>query len=122
MRIAPLLLVILTLLTQSCSLFVPSMSAVSIVASDPRADIYVDGALVGRGAATTRVRRNESHTIMARVGDRTGVASVGTSISGVGVLDIIGGILFLVPFVGIAGPGFFKLDSTTISVNIPPAN
>ena len=120
MRIGPLLLVGATLLIQSCSLFVPSMSTVAITASDPRAEIFVDGAPVGRGAVTTRVKRNESHMVMARVGDRTGMAAIGTSISGTGVLDIVGGIFFLVPLIGIAGPGFFKLDSTTVMVHVPP--
>ena len=98
------------------------MTTVSITASDPKADIYVNGAAVGRGAATTRVKRNESFSVMARSGDRVGVATVGTSISPVGILDIVGGIFFLIPFIGIAGPGFHTLDTNNVSVVIPPAN
>ncbi len=111
------------LLTLSaCSLFVPSHQPLAVTASEPDADIYVDGALVGKGAVTIDVRRNKSHAIMARVGNRTGVANVGTSISTTGVLDVVGGVLFLFPFIGIAGPGFFSLDPDTVTVIIPPAS
>ena len=119
MRVRVLALLALALLGQSCSLFVPSMTSLSITASDPRADIFVDGAMVGRGSVSTRVKRNESHSVMAKVGDRVGVASVGTSVSATGILDIIGGVFFLVPFIGIAGPGFFTLDSNHLSIVIP---
>jgi len=119
MKFRVLALLTVALLAQSCSLFVPSMTALSITASDPRADIYVDGAQVGRGTASTRVKRNESHSIMAKVGDRVGVANVGTSVSATGILDIVGGVFFLIPFIGIAGPGFYSLDSNHITVVVP---
>ena len=106
--------------TPGCSLMVPRTTTLTITASDPDAEIYVNGALVGRGVATPKVARNESHGITARVGDRVGAASVGTRVSALGVLDILGGILWLVPFVGIAGPGFFELDSTAVTVMVPP--
>lgn len=122
MKSRVLLLLATVFLSQSCSLFVPSMQAVSITASDPRAEIFVDGAPLGRGAVTTKLRRNQSHTVMARIGERTGIATIDTSISGFGILDIIGGIFFLVPLIGIAGPGFFSLDSTAVAVHVPPAS
>ncbi len=106
----------------SCSLFVSSKQAVAISATEPDAEIFVDGALIGRGAATVELQRNKTHAVMAKLGDRTGVATIGNDISSTGALDIVGGVFFLVPLIGIAGPGFWSLDSTTILVMIPPAN
>ena len=119
-KLAPLALAALVL-APSCSLMVPATQSISIVATDPSADIYVDGNLVGRGSATARVRRDESHGITARVDERVGVANVGTSVSSVGMLDIIGGFLFLIPFIGVVAPGFHELDQTTVTVVVPPS-
>jgi hypothetical protein len=105
---------------QSCSLFVPSQQSLVVTATDPEAELYVDGVMIGTGTASAEVRRNKSHSIVARVGNRTGVATVGSTISVTGVLDIVGGVFFLFPFLGIAGPGFFSLDTDTVTVVVPP--
>jgi len=110
---------ILALVSQGCSTFKSSNQAVVISATDPAADIYVDGQLVGRGTATADLKRNRSHAILARVGDRAGTAQIGTQISATGILDIVGGFFWLVPFIGIATPGFHDLDTTAVSIAIP---
>lgn len=104
-----------------CSLMVPSQQAVAITASEPDAQIIVDGNHVGTGSASVMLQRNRAHTVVARLGDRSGATSIGTKISTTGVLDIIGGILFLVPLIGLAGPGFWSLDPDSVAVSIPPA-
>ncbi len=106
----------------SCSLFAPSTQSVAITATDPAAEIFINGSLAGKGAATVDLRRNKSHAILAKVGDRAGTATIGNSISTTGVLDIVGGLFFLVPLIGIAGPGFWSLDNTEIVIAIPPAS
>lgn len=121
-RRAFLLLALLSfLLHQGCSLFVPSHQTLMVSASEPDAEIVVDGGLVGRGAVSVSLKRNVSHSIVARLGDRTGHAGVGTTISTTGVLDIIGGCLFLLPFLGILGPGFHSLERDVVDVYVPPA-
>ena len=103
-----------------CSLFVPSMQAVSISANDPAAEIHVDGQLRGKGTVAMQLKRNKSHTVLAKVDDRAASANIGTKISGTGVLDIVGGIFFLIPFLGVLGPGFWELDQDNIVLAIPP--
>ena len=116
-RLLPVLLAI----TPACSAFAGSLQPVSIQATDPRAEIYVDGQHVGTGAATVELKRNRSHAFMAKAGDRTATATLGKSISTTGVLDIVGGVLFLVPFIGVVTPGFWELDSETVMLGLPPA-
>ena len=106
-------------LIAGCSLTVPSRQNVTITASHPRAQISVDGAPVGEGSVTVPLKRNTSHAVMAKVGDAAGTAQIGTKISTTGMLDIAGGVLFLVPFIGIASPGFHELDTTSVYVAIP---
>jgi len=107
-------------LTSGCSLFAPSTQPLTIHTNENGAQIYVDGAMVGVGSAVVDVART-SHHVRAVLGDRESHSSVGTRVSALGVLDIIGGILFLVPFIGIAGDGFMELDRTTVQLTIPPA-
>jgi len=106
---------------QACSLFASSRQVVSITCSDAAADITVDGTFVGKGVAQPSLDRDRDHAVMARVGDRVGTATIGRSVSLVGMLDIVGGIFFLFPFLGLFGDGFWELDPQTIAIALPPA-
>jgi len=113
-----LALAIVIATTPACSLFAPSTQALTIHTNSSEADIYLDGAVVGKGSTVVNVART-SHHIRAVLGDLDAHTSVGTRISALGILDILGGILFLVPFIGVAGPGFTQLDRTTVELTIP---
>ncbi len=107
-------------LLPSCSCMKPTMQSVSITSSDSEAEIYADGEHVGRGVATAKLKRNETHTFMAKTADgRAGTAQLGRSWSSTATLDVIGGIFFLVPFVGLLAPGAYDLDSTHVEVAVP---
>jgi hypothetical protein len=114
-------LVVALAVSPGCSLMASSRQTVTITATDPNAEILVDGNRVGTGSASVQLKRDDSHTVLARVGERTAAASIGTEISTTGVLDIVGGIFFLIPLIGIAGPGFWDLEPTAITLTIPPA-
>lgn len=104
-----------------CSLFVGSTQPLTITATDPNAEISVDGQPLGNGTVTTEVKRNRSHAIMAKTADgRAGSVHVGTQISTTGVLDIVGGLLLLVPFLGAVSPGFWSIDQEQVVVAVPP--
>ena len=101
---------------QGCSLFVPKTQAVNITATDPNADIVVDGANVGKGTVALQLDRTRSHTVTSRANGKAGAAAINKKISGTGWLDIIGGCFFLVPFLGIIGPGFYELEPDSVTV------
>jgi len=107
----------------SCSLFVRETNQpVVITTSDPNAQIFVDGVPVGVGTATTEMKRDEGHAILAKTPDnRASTGIVGTKISTTGVLDIIGGCIFLLPFLGMLSSGFYTLDTNHVAIAIPPA-
>ncbi len=46
---------------------------------------------------------------------------IGTKMSTLGILDIIGGCIFLLPFIGLAFPGSQELDQNNISLILQPA-
>ena len=109
------------LTAQGCSAFAPKTQTVVITASEPSAQITVDGQRAGTGSVTMELARNKKHTVLAEHAGRQGAFAINKKISGTGVLDIVGGILFLVPFIGCVTPGFWELDPTTVNVIIPPA-
>jgi hypothetical protein len=115
------LLSVCIVLFPGCSAFVTSTQPVSVTATDAHAELFADGQSIGTGSATTRLKRNESHTFMAKTTDgRAGTAQVGHSFSTTGMLDLIGGIFLLVPLIGLLTPGAWDLDSTTIMIAVPP--
>ncbi len=104
-----------------CSAFQPRMQRVTIIPSDPNAQVYLNNDPVGSGRTTLELERNKTYAVSARNGSNMGSASIGRRVSGTGVLDIVGGCFFLVPFVGCFTPGFWELDKTTVTVPVNPA-
>ena len=101
-----------------CSLFSPKTQAVGITATDPMAEIYVDGAPVGKGTVSLQLDRRRSHTVTAKANGKAGAAAINKHISGTGVLDIVGGCLFLFPFLGVLGAGFWDLEPDNVTVYV----
>jgi hypothetical protein len=120
MRLAYVLIFVWLIVLPGCSCFRPSTESVTVSASDSEAEIFADGQHIGTGAGTAHLKRNESHSFMAKMKDgRAGTAQVGRSMSTTATLDIIGGIFFLIPFVGLLAPGAWDLDATSIQIAIP---
>lgn len=109
-------------LLASCSFVLPATQDVRIEVSDPEALVYVDGELAATGSATLELARNHSHTLYAEAADgRRASATIATTVSPVGLADIVGGIFFLVPYLGAFAPGFLTLERTEVALRLPPA-
>ena len=106
--------------TSGCSVFQPRTQRVTIIPSDANAQVYLNNDPVGSGRTTLELERNRTYAVSARSGSNMGSASIGRRVSGTGVLDIVGGCFFLVPFIGCFTPGFWELDKTTVSVPLEP--
>ena len=113
-----LLTVTLPLLS-SCFLLVKGKQPVTITASEKDAEIRADGVYLGQGQATVQLSKGESHAITATKGNRTACAAIDYSISTTGILDAVGGCLLLLPAVGLASDGAWKLDATHIYLKMP---
>ena len=107
-------------LASGCSVFQPRTQRVTIVPSEPDAKVYLNNNPVGTGKTTLELDRNRTYAVSARSGQNMGSASIGRRVSGTGVLDIVGGCFFLVPFVGCFTPGFWELDKSIVSVPVEP--
>jgi hypothetical protein len=110
------------LASTSCSFAAPATQNIVVRPNHPEADVSVDGAPVGKGTQAIALDRTSAHTATANCGNSTGVAHIGKKISSEGVMDLIGGLLVLVPFIGVAAPGFWELSPSTVVVVVPDAS
>lgn len=103
----------------SCSIFQSANQQLTVVPSEEQAEIYINGKSVGTGTTTVKLKRGKDYSVMAKLGDRAATEKVGRKISGTGVADIVGGILFLFPFIGVFSPGFWDLNPQQLSIALP---
>jgi hypothetical protein len=69
---------------------------VTIMATNPNAEIYAGGRPVGRGTVTVELPRDQDQTILARTDDnRTGTATIKSHMGSAGIFSIIGGAFIL---------------------------
>ncbi len=102
----------------SCSFFSPSTQHVTIESSNPAATIKVNGETVGQGKASIPLKKNKSYAISATAGQKKGFSYIESEISTTGILDIIGGCFWLVPFTGLISKGAWKLDKEYVYVEV----
>jgi len=115
-------LAIVVAVSPGCSVLKPSTEPVTIMATDPSAEIYVAGRPVGQGTATVDLPRDQDQTIMARTADnRTGTATVTSHLGSGGIFDIIAGAFLIFPFFGLLAPGSRDLSASSVVVQVPPA-
>ena len=106
-------------LATSCSFASSSTQSIAVQPTHENADVFVDGRLVGRGTRSVEMHKRRGHVVMAKCGGSVGIAQVDRSISTSGILDLIGGVIILVPFLGALAPGFWRLDPPMVVVVIP---
>lgn len=101
-----------------CSCFQPSTIPFSVV-TNPEADIYINGQFLGKGSGTMNVSRDQSVNVMAKKdGYYPATQSVNTKMSTSGVWDVIGGFIFLLPFLGLLSPGARDLEVHSVTLNL----
>ena len=105
--------------TTACSLAASSSQMINVVPSNPNAEVYVDGNLVGTGPQAVRMSKRSSHSVMAKCKSSTGMAMVDREFSTTGILDLVGGVIILVPLIGLFAPGSRRLTPSTITVAGP---
>ncbi|MBI4550484.1 MAG: PEGA domain-containing protein [Candidatus Omnitrophica bacterium] len=110
-------LLIVSLVTPGCSAFRSSTQMLSVTTDQADAEIYINGVMAGKGTANMPVKRNQNVQIMAKKpGYVTVQRSVGKSMNVTGVLDIVGGVLILLPLFGLLAPGAYSLDEENVSI------
>ncbi len=103
-----------------CSIFAPRTQTITINGEPADAKIIVNGNVVST-PASIEVRRNKNISIMVtKKGYHPYSANTGFFLSQWGILDVIGGVLFLFPIIGLASPGAYALDQDSFYYVLTP--
>ena len=117
--ISSCLVVAIVVVHSGCSFLAPHRQSFSVMASESDAEIYINGDFIGAGSVETRVPRNKDVSVMVKKeGFKTTTREIGTTISAIGMLDMIAGYLILFPLLGFMAPGFYQLDQNNVSIVI----
>lgn len=112
--VATALSVALLLQLTGCSAFRPFNQTVQIDCAQQDVQLQVNGAPYACPAAVP-VQRNRPVDVRAsKEGFPTQQRLVKFQISTTGILDLAGGLIILVPAIGLAFPGAFDLDTTSL--------
>jgi hypothetical protein len=110
----------LNLFVTGCSAFMPKSQTVSVACSEPDAVLQVNGQHFN-GTAQTDVPRNKNVSIMCtKPGYFPAQKTIDYSLSGTGVADIVGTVLFILPGIGLFTDGAWSLDETNVNVSMVP--
>mgnify|MGYP000208596996 CR=1 FL=1 len=100
-----------------CSLLMPWSQDLTVKAEPDDARIIVNGETKGKGQITTSVSRNDPAEILVTHPDYNNTnRRVGTTLSGTGTADLIGGYFLLFPFLGFVSPGAWQLDQENMTI------
>lgn len=111
---------ILCFVLSGCSLFMPWKQTISIKGNPPGATVVLNGNTVS-APGEFRVRRDKNVTIVVtKDGYHPHLAAAGYSLSTCGILDVIGGVIFLIPLFGLLAPGAYSLDNDTFYYVLTP--
>lgn len=115
-----LIAIILIITMTGCSSFASKTQQFSVTASPETSRIMINGQFSGTGAATSQVKRDSTVSVQVSAKDcETMYRTIGHHMSGLGVLDVVGGVVLLVPFFGLASAGSRNLDEDAIHFTLP---
>jgi hypothetical protein len=107
-----------------CSIFRPPDQILHVDCEQGEVQLKVNGQPY-TCPAEVPVRRNRAVNVLAsKKGFPTQQRTIPFQISTTGILDLAGGIIILVPAIGLAFPGAFDLDTTELYIDLrqPPMN
>ncbi|MCC6547763.1 PEGA domain-containing protein [Candidatus Sumerlaeota bacterium] len=107
----------------SCSLVSARTQRLTVSSTPDGAEVFVNGELVGTTPVQTKInRRDDSNIMIRKEGYKTITKTTSRELSGVGIVDVIFGCIWLVPFLGLLGDGAYKQDPKNVSVILPQAS
>lgn len=105
----------------ACSLFGPRMQTITISSDPEDADVIINGTHVGRTPLRYQVRRNDDLLVeIKKSGYETEYRTSHRTVSTLGTLDIIGGWLVLIPWVGLFSPAAWEHEPAAFGVILSP--
>ena len=109
--------ILLSLVITGCSCFVPGKQTLTISVTPADSILFINGQFAPDRPVIAKVARDSRVQLKCmKEGYYPYEASVGEMLSTTGMLDAIGGFLWLVPFAGIFTPGAYCLEDDEINI------
>ncbi len=103
-----------------CSLFRSTTQMVNVSCSQADAKLYINGK-EDKNPYQAEVARNKTLFIQCqKEGYEVATRPVTYHLNTTGYLDIIGGFIIIIPFIGLITPGAFSLEHTDITLQMCP--
>lgn len=105
----------------ACSLSGPRMQTIT-VSSDPEgAKVVVNTESVGTTPLRVQVRRGDDLLIeVKKPGYETAYRKSNRTLSGLGLVDLVGGVIILVPLIGLISPAAWEHEPSSFGVELDP--
>lgn len=115
------IVLLLAVHVSGCSILAPWSQQVTISSDPAGADVVVNGEFVGATPVQISVpRRSRNAILVSKKGYRSSRRKTSVEMSTLGIVDTIGGIIWLVPFIGLAFPGAWQQAEENIAVVLRP--
>ena len=104
-----------------CSIFGGSSQPLTVNSDPPGATVLLNGASAGTTPLQHSVSRRGDLTLeVQKPGYASQVRSTSRKLSSLGIVDVIGGAIFLLPLLGLIAPGAWEQDPSTFNLTLEP--
>lgn len=120
-RVGVAVLTVCHLNLTACSIFGGSSQSLTVNSDPPGANVLINGTLAGTTPLQHQVSRRGDLTVeVQKTGYTPQTRVTGRKLSSVGIVDVIGGALFLLPLLGLIAPGAWEQDPGIIGITLEP--
>jgi hypothetical protein len=105
-----------------CSIFGGSSQPLMVNSDPPGAHVLLNGTSAGTTPLQYQVPRRGDLTVeIQKPGYTSQVRSTSRKLSSLGIVDVIGGAIFLLPLLGLVAPGAWEQDPSAFNLTLEPA-
>lgn len=114
-------LVIVSCYLAGCSLFGPRSESIGVSSDPPGARVIASGKPVGTTPLYFEAQRGDNLLIeVQKPGYQTQYRTLSRKMGTLGILDIVGGAIWLVPFFGLLSSAAYEHDPAEIGITLEP--
>ncbi len=114
-------LLVATAHLSACSLSGPRMQTITVSSEPEGAKVRVNTESVGTTPLRVQVRRGEDLLIeLKKPGYETAYRKSTRTLSGLGLVDLVGGVIILIPLIGLISPAAWEHEPASFGVTLDP--
>lgn len=115
--------IVATCYLAGCSLFGPRYETIGVSSDPPGAKVNVSGRPVGTTPVRFEVHRGENLLLeVQKPGYQTQYRSASRKLSTLGILDVVGGAMLLLPLIGLISSAAWEHDPAEFGITLEPVS